>query len=67
VAVLVISPDHEVKFPKNVETVYVVPPILDRINKWLRDHPITSDSASDKPDPLPEIAPDDETPGWARP
>ena len=67
VAVLVISPDHEVKFPKNVEVVYVVPPILDRINQWLRNHPITSDVASDKPESLPEIAPDDETPGWARP
>ena len=66
VAVLVISPDHEVKFPSNVETVYVVPPILDRINKWLRDHPVTSDVASDKPDPVPERAPDDETPGGAR-
>ena len=67
VAVLVMSPDHEVKLPKNVEVVYVVPPILDRINQWLRDHPNSSDVASDKAEPLPEIAPDDEMPGWARP
>jgi hypothetical protein len=66
VAVLVISPDHQVKFPSDVETVYVVPPILDRINKWLRDHSITSDVPSDKPEPMPERAPDEDTPGWAR-
>jgi hypothetical protein len=39
-AVLVISPDHEVKFAENVEVVYVVPPILDTINRWMRDTPL---------------------------
>jgi hypothetical protein len=39
-AVLVISPDHEIKFADNIEIVYVVPPILDTINRWMRETPI---------------------------
>ncbi|MEX2431554.1 MAG: hypothetical protein WD645_06520 [Dehalococcoidia bacterium] len=37
-ALLVISPDHEVQFAKDIEVIYVVPPALDKINRWLRDH-----------------------------
>ncbi len=44
VGVLVISPDHEVSFAGNIEVVYVVPPILDTINKWMRDTPMDLDA-----------------------
>jgi hypothetical protein len=46
VAVLVISPDHEVKFVGNIEVVYVVPPVLDTINKWMRETPLDDEAAS---------------------
>jgi hypothetical protein len=61
VAVLVISPDHEVKFAEDVEVVYVVPPVLDRINRWMRETPLDDDA----PPPMDQ-APEDETPGWAK-
>jgi len=41
--VLIISPDHEVQFAEDIEVVHVVPPVLDQINKWLRDNPLASD------------------------
>jgi hypothetical protein len=56
VAVLVISPDHEVRFAGNIEVVYVVPPILDTINRWMRDTPIDS-TAPPPMDPAPEEVP----------
>lgn len=40
VGVLVISPDHRVQFEADVGVIYVAPPALDRINTWLRDHPL---------------------------
>lgn len=61
VGVLIASPDHDIKLPPNVEAVYVVPPVLDKINLWLRDHPMTGE-----PDLQQQTAPDDDTPGWAR-
>jgi hypothetical protein len=61
VAVLVISPDHEVKFAGDVEVVYVVPPVLDTINRWMRETPLDEDA----PPPIDQ-APEDETPGWAK-
>ena len=67
VGMLVISPDHEVRFADDIEVVYVVPPVLDKINKWLRDHPVTPEgpATSDGAAP-PAGAPEDETPGWAK-
>ena len=59
VGVLVISPDHEVKFAADIEVVHVVPPILDRINRWIQDHPRGADATG-----LPPT--DDETPDWAK-
>jgi hypothetical protein len=59
VGVLVVSPDHDMRFPADVEAVYVVPPVLDKINLWLRDH-----SVRPAP-PQSESVPDEETPGWA--
>jgi hypothetical protein len=61
VAILVISPDHEVKFASNIEVVYVVPPVLDTINRWMRETPIDKDA----PPPMDQ-AHEDETPGWAK-
>lgn len=61
VAVLVISPDHEVKFAANIEVIYVVPPILDTINRWMRDTPLDSTA----PPPMDQ-APEEETPEWAK-
>ncbi len=40
VGLLVISPDHRVRFEADVGVIYVAPPTLDRINTWLRDHPL---------------------------
>ena len=40
VGLLVISPDHRVQFDADVGVIYVAPPSLDRINTWLRDHPL---------------------------
>ena len=60
VAVLVVSPDHDIRFASGIEQVYVVPPVLDQINVWLREHPMEEASASQA------TAPDDDTPGWAK-
>ena len=40
VGLLVISPDHRVQFEADIGVVYVAPPTLDKINSWLRDHPL---------------------------
>ena len=40
VGLLVISPDHQVQFTSDVEVVYIVPPVLDRINRWMREHAV---------------------------
>jgi hypothetical protein len=61
VAMLVISPDHEVTFPDGIGVIYVVPPVLDRINVYLRDHAVQAEEQPDEPP-----APDDETPSRAR-
>ena len=55
VGMLVISEEHRVQFPDDIEVVYVMPPALDRINRWLRDHP----SGGEQPDDTPadEAAP----------
>lgn len=75
VGMLVISPDHEVQFAKDIEVVYVVPPVLDKINKWLRDNPDNGDGASspggidwgeEPPPAAAEESSEDETPGWAK-
>jgi hypothetical protein len=78
VGILVISPDHEVKFGESVEVVSVVPPVLDRINRWLRDHPGDGPDLSDLQEELEDLVEaeqaaggesrpaDDETPGWAK-
>lgn len=58
VGILVVSPDHDIKFPANVEAVYVVPPVLDKINMWMREHPIGADQTPPSGD--------DETPDWAK-
>jgi hypothetical protein len=64
VGVLVISPDHEVSFADDIEVVYVVPPVLDRINTWMRDNPLEPVVDVDEtPVQPPDI--DDGTPGWA--
>ena len=60
VAVLVVSPDHDIKFPATVEAVYVVPPVLDKINVWMRDHPASTGEGTPSPQE------DDETPNWAQ-
>ena len=39
VGLLVISPDHQVQFPEDVQVLYVSPPAFDEIGRWLRDHP----------------------------
>ena len=49
VAVLVISPDHRVQFPSDVEVVYVAPPSLDRISRWMREHPPGEAASPDAP------------------
>lgn len=59
VGVLVISRDHQVKFVDDIEVVHVEPPILDRINRWIQDHP--QESATPEQQPV-----DNETPGWAK-
>ena len=56
VGVLVIAPDHTVQFPDDVEVIYVAPPTLDAINRWLREHPAetpspaSTEASSDGPD-----------------
>lgn len=50
--VLVIAPDHAVQFPGDIEVIYVAPPVLDTLNRWLRDHPLDAPpSAPDEPPP----------------
>ena len=58
VAILVISPDHEVAFTNDAEVVYVAPPVLDRINTYLRDHPPYEAAPTDQSPP-----PNEETAG----
>ena len=47
VGLLVISPDHRVQFEADVGVIYVAPPALDRINTWLRDHPLARPTGSE--------------------
>ena len=58
VAILVISPDHEITFTNGAEVVYVAPPVLDRINAYLRDHPPYEAAPTDQSSP-----PNEETAG----
>ena len=68
VGILVISPDHEVQFAADIEVVYVVPPVLDKINKYLRDTPMVSDGpeSAEAPEAAVDPTPEDDTPGWAK-
>ena len=54
VGVLVISPDHHVQFENDIRVVYVAPPSLDRVNKWLRDHPPQAPEPPPEADEAPE-------------
>jgi hypothetical protein len=38
-AVLVITPDHQVQFPPDMQVFYVAPPALNEIERWLKEHP----------------------------
>ena len=63
VGVLVISPDHRVQFENDIQVIYVAPPSLDRVNKWLRDHPPqAAESQTDAPRSQEAAAGDGETP-----
>ena len=63
VGVLVISPDHLVQFENDIQVVYVAPPSLDVVNKWLRDHPPQAAEPQPEADESPEAAAgDDEAP-----
>ena len=53
-AVLVVSPDHEVKFADDIEVIYVVPPVLDRINRWMRETPLEDEGPPLKDQALAE-------------
>lgn len=74
VGMLIISPDHEVQFPGDIEVVYVVPPVLDKINKWLRDHSEKDDGAAmpdgveegEDPSPVANESSSDDLPGSAK-
>jgi hypothetical protein len=58
--VLVISPDHQVQFAQDIDVLYVAPPALDRLTRWLREHPIAADGQT------PAVPGADEPPAWAR-
>jgi hypothetical protein len=74
VGMLIISPDHEVQFPGDIEVVYVVPPVLDKINKWLRDNPEKDGGAAmpdginrgEDPPPVAEESSEDDSPDWVK-
>lgn len=36
-AAIVLAPDHRVQFDSDIEVVYIAPPSLDRINRWMRE------------------------------
>jgi len=36
-AILLIQEDHRIQFPKDVQVIYVSPPALDEIHRWLRE------------------------------
>ena len=57
VGILVISPDHRVQFEADIGVVYVAPPALDRINTWLRDHPLSPPAAPEEEPPPAGEAP----------
>lgn len=63
VGVLVISPDHQVQFQNDIQVVYVAPPSLDRVSRWLRDHPPQAAEPQPEVREAPEApAGDDEAP-----
>lgn len=64
--VLVIAPDHQVQFEQDVQVIYVAPPALDRINRWLREHPIDAPAPGPPPESERAEVEQDDTPGWAR-
>ncbi|NWF77686.1 MAG: hypothetical protein HXY36_03730 [Chloroflexi bacterium] len=38
IGVLFMREGHHVQFPTDIQVIYVSPPALDEINRWLRDH-----------------------------
>ncbi|MBM3940037.1 MAG: hypothetical protein FJ318_03910 [SAR202 cluster bacterium] len=45
---LIITTDHQVQFPADIQVFYVAPPALNDIERWLKDHPTpTSGNAED--------------------
>ncbi len=39
VGLLIVSQDHQVQLPQDIQVFYVAPPALNDIARWLRDHP----------------------------
>lgn len=60
VGLLVIDEDHGVQFPQDIQVIYVAPPSLNDIRRWLRDHPPTGrPPAAEEPPPSAEEPPPD--------
>jgi translation elongation factor EF-G len=43
IGVLFMREGHHVQFPTDIQVIYVSPPALDEINRWLRDHQAKSE------------------------
>jgi len=39
IGILFMREGHQVQFPSEIEVFYIAPPVLDEINRWLRDPP----------------------------
>jgi len=50
VSLLFIREGHLVQFPADIEVFSVMPPVLDEIRRWLRDRPVTDETAQSADD-----------------
>lgn len=43
IGILFMREGHKIQFPKDIQVLYVSPPALDEIGRWLRDHEVKSE------------------------
>ncbi len=50
IGIIIMSENHHVQFPKDIQVFYVAPPALDEIKRWLRDQESAAARQSEKKD-----------------
>lgn len=60
IGILFMREGHQVQFPEDIQVLYIAPPALDEIRRWLRDQetkpPAQPETTEEKPEAKPEDA-----------